>query len=157
MTRKLTRNIFHNSSLKNENNESFNFGVKDGVRGFYTDPARADDSFVPFKSDSGITYTKFNNRKSTITIKIQKNGDGIISYNGTFSQHCAGCQKDDPDATATFRRYVWTHSSCGAGQSSGSYCTEHSSSPSSYSHTYNENVCVCGKTEQTIESAELTF
>lgn len=67
------------SSLKNENNESFNFGVKDGVRGFYTDPARADDSFVPFKSDSGITYTKFNNRKSTITIKIQKNGDGIIS------------------------------------------------------------------------------
>lgn len=68
-----------NSSLKNENNESFNFGVKDGVRGFYTDPARADDSFVPFKSDSGITYTKFNNRKSTITIKIQKNGDGIIS------------------------------------------------------------------------------
>lgn len=67
------------SSLKNENNESFNFGVKDGVRGFYTDPARADDSFVPFKSDSGITYTKFNDRNTTITIKIQKNGDGIIS------------------------------------------------------------------------------
>lgn len=80
-----------------------------------------------------------------------------ISYDGTFSQHCAGCQKGDPDATATFRRYVWTHSSCGAGQSSGSYCTRHSSSPSSYSHTYNENVCVCGKTEQTIESAELIF
>lgn len=39
-----------NSSLKNENNESFNFGVKDGVRGYYTNPSRADDSFVPFSS-----------------------------------------------------------------------------------------------------------
>lgn len=38
------------SSLKNENNESFNFGVKDGVRGYYTNPSRADDSFVPFSS-----------------------------------------------------------------------------------------------------------
>ena len=35
--------------MKNENNESFNFGVKDGVRGFFTNPSRADDSFVPFK------------------------------------------------------------------------------------------------------------
>lgn len=65
--------------MKNENNESFNFGVKDGVRGFYTDPARADDSFVPFKSDSGINYVMFNTRNSTITIKITKDGDGIIS------------------------------------------------------------------------------
>lgn len=36
--------------MKNENNESFNFGVKDGVRGYYTNPSRADDSFVPFSS-----------------------------------------------------------------------------------------------------------
>lgn len=41
-----------NDSLVNENNESFNFGVKDGVRGFYTDPSRADDSFVPFKTSN---------------------------------------------------------------------------------------------------------
>lgn len=39
-----------NDSLTNENNESFNFGVKDGVRGFFTNPSRADDSFVPFRS-----------------------------------------------------------------------------------------------------------
>ncbi len=38
-----------NESLQNENNESFNFGYKDGVRGFFTNPSRADDSFVPFK------------------------------------------------------------------------------------------------------------
>ena len=37
--------------------ESFNFGIKDGVRGFYTNPSRADDSFVPFKSGSGWFYT----------------------------------------------------------------------------------------------------
>ena len=42
-----------NSKLVNENNETFNFGVKDGVRGFFTDPSRADDSFVPFKSGGG--------------------------------------------------------------------------------------------------------
>lgn len=36
--------------LTNENSETFNFGVKDGVRGFFTDPSRADDSFIPFKS-----------------------------------------------------------------------------------------------------------
>lgn len=38
------------NSLINENNESFNFGVKNGVRGFFTDPSRADDSFIPFIS-----------------------------------------------------------------------------------------------------------
>ena len=40
-----------NNSLTNEDNEKFIFGVKDGVRGFYTDPSKADDSFVPFKSN----------------------------------------------------------------------------------------------------------
>lgn len=39
-----------NGKLTNENNETFNFGVKDGVRGFFTNPSRADDSFIPFKS-----------------------------------------------------------------------------------------------------------
>lgn len=43
--------VFLNSSLTNENSETFNFGVKDGVRGFFTDPSRADDSFVPFNND----------------------------------------------------------------------------------------------------------
>lgn len=42
-----------NDSLTNENAETFNFGVKDGVRGFYTSPSKADDSFVPF--NSGLT------------------------------------------------------------------------------------------------------
>ena len=69
-----------NSSLQDSNtSESFNFGSLNGVRGFFTSPSKADDSFVPFKSDSGITYTKFNDRNSTITIKISKDGDGIIS------------------------------------------------------------------------------
>lgn len=37
-------------SLTNENSETFNFGVKDGVRGFFTNPLRADDSFIPFSN-----------------------------------------------------------------------------------------------------------
>ena len=40
--------------LTNENSETFNFGVKDGVRGFFTNPSRADDSFVPFKSTNEL-------------------------------------------------------------------------------------------------------
>ena len=43
-----------NNSLSNENNETFNFGIKDGVRGFFTDPSRADDCFIPFKSNSNM-------------------------------------------------------------------------------------------------------
>lgn len=126
-----------------ENNKSYyNRGYSDGIE------------FL--KNNAQIKYN-YHVHTSDCYNQVAKTCYVSISYNGTFSQHCAGCQKDDPDATATFRRYVWTHSSCGAGQSSGSYCTRHSSSPSSYSHTYNENVCVCGKTEQTIESAELTF
>lgn len=39
-----------NESLTNENNESFNFGYLNGVRGFFTNPSRADDSFIPFKN-----------------------------------------------------------------------------------------------------------
>lgn len=30
--------------------ESFNFGSLNGVRGFFTDPSKADDSFVPFST-----------------------------------------------------------------------------------------------------------
>ena len=46
-----------NSGLTNESQETFNFGVKDGVRGFFTNPSRADDCFIPFKSGSGWFYT----------------------------------------------------------------------------------------------------
>lgn len=47
-----------NRKLTNENAETFNFGVKDGVRGFYTNPSRADDCFVPFKSTKNLgNYT----------------------------------------------------------------------------------------------------
>ena len=45
------------SSLTNENSETFNFGVLNGVRGFFTNPSRADDSFIPF---SGIEEIFFN-------------------------------------------------------------------------------------------------
>lgn len=45
-----------NTRLVNENNETFNYGVKDGVRGFFTDPSRADDSFIPFRSGAEIVF-----------------------------------------------------------------------------------------------------
>lgn len=48
-----------NSSLQDSNtSESFNFGSLNGVRGFFTDPSKADDSFVPF-SKSFISINQF--------------------------------------------------------------------------------------------------
>ena len=47
------------SSLQDSNtNESFNFGSLNGVRGFFTNPSKADDSFVPF-SKSFISINQF--------------------------------------------------------------------------------------------------
>ena len=51
--------FFINSSLQDSNtNESFNFGSLNGVRGFFTNPSKADDSFVPF-SKSFISINQF--------------------------------------------------------------------------------------------------
>ena len=48
-----------NSSLQDSNtNESFNFGSLNGVRGFFTNPSKADDSFVPL-SKSFISINQF--------------------------------------------------------------------------------------------------
>ena len=59
-----------NSSLQDSNtSESFNFGSLNGVRGFFTNPSKADDSFVPFKNvqsfwgneSSGVETVTFDN------------------------------------------------------------------------------------------------
>lgn len=50
------------SSLQDSSSgESFNFGSLNGVRGFFTNPSKADDSFVPFKTSYGksIENTEF--------------------------------------------------------------------------------------------------
>lgn len=48
-----------NSNLTNEDSEQFIFGVKDGVRGFFTDPSRADDCFIPFSSECQYELSKY--------------------------------------------------------------------------------------------------
>ena len=58
-----------NSSLTNENSESFNFGVKDGVRGFFTNPSRADDSFIPFSNNASV-FAKYKAGAGTTTFNI---------------------------------------------------------------------------------------
>lgn len=45
-----------NSSLQDSSSgESFNFGSLNGVRGFFINPSRADDSFIPFKSGLSVS------------------------------------------------------------------------------------------------------
>lgn len=81
----------------------------------------------------------------------------LYKSGGITEKHCAGCQKENPDATEIFRKYTFKHSACGAPDHEGMWCTNHQTAPSSYTHTYKATVCICGKTEETIESAIIDF
>lgn len=89
-----------NSSLQDSSSgESFNFGVKDGVRGFYTDPAKADDSFVPFRrgiSELSLygTSTSYaenqqvtipNNGIKTVTVSSKSSTISAVKINNNTS------------------------------------------------------------------------
>lgn len=67
-------------SLTNENSETFNFGIKDGVRGFFTNPSRADDSFIPFSnlSTGWKLYKEFQCTSSGLTLDINATDKPII-------------------------------------------------------------------------------
>ena len=69
--------------MKNENNESFNFGVKDGVRGFYTNPSRADDSFIPFSSGLNAIIT-VRSASSVYSSAGNKHGDTLLDTQFTM-------------------------------------------------------------------------
>lgn len=58
-----------NSSLNDSNtSESFNFGSLNGVRGFFTNPSRADDSFVPFSQSKKFKIGKFSGQGNHKTV-----------------------------------------------------------------------------------------
>ena len=62
--------------------ESFNFGSLNGVRGFYTNPSRADDSFVPFNvgneyHNSIIIDTYYHYTNNTTITDISYNINGV--------------------------------------------------------------------------------
>lgn len=80
-----------------------------------------------------------------------------IKFGSTYDKHCAGCLREHPDMTATFRKYVRTHSACGKADYESEYCTRHQNPPSGSSHEYQATVCICGKTEKTVESAYIVF
>ena len=62
-----------NSSLKDSNtNESFNFGSLNGVRGFFTDPSRADDSFIPFSTRKTETFSGFTTAQKEYSITLSQ-------------------------------------------------------------------------------------
>lgn len=108
-------------SLVNEDNETFNFGIKDGVRGFYTNPSRADDSFVPFIGNTKLMLlgigTRFNisdivgtenvgkyttddfimipDFTSAITSSIQSVAySGGYTYNGSYVRHSVSLKSE---------------------------------------------------------------
>lgn len=72
-----------NSSLQDSSSgESFNFGSLNGVRGFYTNPSRADDSFIPFKvgneyHNSIIINTYYHYTNNTTITDISYNINGV--------------------------------------------------------------------------------
>lgn len=72
-----------NSSLNDSSSgESFNFGSLNGVRGFFTNPSKADDSFVPFKvgneyHNSIIISTYYHYTNNTTITDISYNINGV--------------------------------------------------------------------------------
>ena len=82
----------------------------------------------------------------------------LVTPGEYYMAFCAGCCKDDPNLKVRWQRYTQHHTVCGAQDSAGAACTNHSTIPASRSHTVeNVVVCVCGKTENTIESATVIF
>ena len=82
---KLTGDAFRSMSanLTNENNETFVYGCKNGVRGFYTNPSRADDSFIPFNSIKEMTdkrkyYASQDSGNRVLTYEIPENKPGFL-------------------------------------------------------------------------------
>lgn len=78
----VTNDKFDNS-LTNENNETFNFGVLNGVRGFFTDSSRADDSFIPFSSYKNMMYIDNSSKSGSATATLlvpESVTDGIIMF-----------------------------------------------------------------------------
>lgn len=71
-----------NSSLSdNTTGESFNYGVKDGVRGFFTNPSRADDSFIPFSSKEQFTAELLDAlRYSEFELNASMTWEDIMNY-----------------------------------------------------------------------------
>lgn len=72
-------------SLVNENAETFNFGILDGKRGFFTDSLRGADSFVPFNvSDySSMVHVVSYSSAVSSTYKCVKDTTAIIVVLGT--------------------------------------------------------------------------
>ena len=68
--------------LENENNESFNFGYLNGVRGFFTNPSRADDSFIPFSSAIVGTSEQTMTQNGYIMVNVNNMPENptIIAY-----------------------------------------------------------------------------
>lgn len=81
-------------SLTNENNESFNFGVLNGVRGFFTNPSRADDSFIPFKQ-SGKLFVD-----GEWHVSMSENNETNAAINGWTPQNGSYSKNDDAFTTS---------------------------------------------------------
>ena len=107
-------------SLTNENSETFNFGVLNGVRGFFTNPSRADDSFIPFSkskaivgiseqvmpSSGSVTVTIGNMPENPKVIAFASDVDGNLSlpcniriYLGTNMQYGISINTDNSIST----------------------------------------------------------
>lgn len=81
----------------------------------------------------------------------------IFSPGEVFYRWCAGCNKENPDAQTKWQRYTIHHTICDVPDSAGEACTEHSGVPASEPHKIKSTVCVCGKTEETIESVTIIY
>lgn len=72
------------ASLTNENSEIFIYGYKNGVRGYYTDPSKADDSFIPFNTGKDILPEMIKHQD--YTIPSERFLLELVGYRNMYSQ-----------------------------------------------------------------------
>ena len=125
-----------------DNRDSYNQGYVDGM--------------ASLAENVHIEYTRHEHSDECYEVQNVTCYTTII-MGSTYERHCPGCQKEIPDGKTVYRNFTVRHTLCGLPDSTDSYCTEHDSPPGGSSHTYEATVCVCGKTENTIESATIVF
>ena len=126
-----------------DNEAYYNIGYADG----YAQKMDGLDIQIKYHEHTEACYGERDDLQCIVT----------VTFGGTYSAHCPGCQKEHPDWETTFQSYTLHHSSCGTGDHSSGYCTQHSGPPGSYTHTYSGQGLICGKTEETVESATILY
>ena len=89
-----SRKLQLNSSLTNESAETFNFGILNGKRGFFTDSSRGADTFVPFNSIKYFYGTESTYAGNTSIVDLGNKILAVFAWNDNTQNDFAIMKED---------------------------------------------------------------